>query len=426
MPEQKKKNIVVLGAGFGGIYTFKRLHSHFHGDSSVNLILVNRENYFLFTPLLHEVATGSIFAENIVEPIRKVIGCCLANFYLSEVKKISLKDKWVETDSEKVPYDRLVIALGAETNFYNTPGADEFCYTLKDLRDALRLKNHFIGTFERAVKEKRESLRRQMMHFVVIGGGPTGVELAAEMAEFFYDTFQKYFDCKEIMHELKVTIIQRGEELIPQFSSHMRKKSAEVLKNKMIDVRLGVGVVEVGKDYVVLDNGDRLATLTAIWVAGVKPSEVSFDEEIKRERGKIVVDEMLRMPSHKHVYVLGDMSSLMDQKSGKPLPALAQVATQEGKTVADNVRASLTGKKLKPFKYFHKGSLVSVGQWVAIAEFSKFHIFGHIAWWFWRTVYLSKLISWQKKFQVSVDWTINLFSPRDISRFGGGELPPKR
>lgn len=413
----KPTRIVIVGAGFGGVYTFKQLHKLVHGKEDVSLILVNPENYFLFTPLLHEVATGGIFPENIIEPLRKVVGCCLDEFHMTTMVRVRDKEKVVETKHGDIAYDYLVLATGATTNFFGTPGAEEHCYTLKSLEDAITLKNRFIALFEEAINTESLEQRRKLLHVVVVGGGPTGVELAAELSEFFYDTFVRYFNCKHIMDDVRITLVQRGEDLLPQFSKEMRQQSARILGEKRIDVRLSTGVTEVKEGKVIVDKGENIEAATVIWTAGVKPNTVTFDSSFVEEKGRHVVDEHLCIKDSKCIYALGDVAAFTPKGDERPLPQLAQVATRQGSYVAQNILRKMKKEREKKFVYRHRGNLVSLGQWAAIAEIGKHHFLGHFVWWVWRTVYLSKLVSWQKKFQVALDWTIDLISPRDISKY---------
>jgi len=413
----QKKRIVILGAGFGGVYTYKELHKIFHKNKNVELIMVSRTNYFLFTPLLHEVATGSISPENIVEPIRKVLGCCLKDLHVGEIQYISLEEKYVETSQGRVEYDYLALGLGSTTNFFGIPGAQENCFTLKDLEDAQTIKNRCIDMCEQALHVTDPELRKKMLRFVVIGGGPTGVELSAELIEFFHKTLDAYFCDQNIKHDAEIVLVHRDAELLPMFPEKLRSKSLNILKSKGIRIDLNTEVVRVDHEGVHTKDGKVIATSTPIWTAGIMPTPVRFDVEVKNSRGYIPVEQTLNIKDYPEVFVLGDIAGFIDPHTQKPLPALAQVAVKEASAVAQNIVASIKGKPLHPFHYKHKGTLVSLGQWMAAGEISRFSFSGHIAWWIWRTIYLSKLISWQKKLKVAGNWTLNLFSPRDISKF---------
>lgn len=415
--KNKKVRIVILDAGFGGTYCFKKLHTYFHKKEDIEVILVNRTNYFLFTPLLHEVATGGVLPHHIVEPLRKVLGCCLADFHLAEVAKVYLKKQYVQTSKGNIPYNYLVLALGAQTDFYDIPGTKEYAFTLKSLQDAQSLKNHFIQIFERVEKEKSDNEQTKLLRFAIVGGGPTGVEMAAEMSEFFYETMKKHHEKSSILSKIHIILIQRPKELLPQFSPPLRKISLEVITKKHIDVLLEKEVIRLGKDFIELNGNEIIPCRTIIWAAGVTPSKIPFDQAPSQDsKRKILVNEFLQIPPYKNVFAIGDIANVKDKKTQKPLPTLAQVAVKEGEAVADNIKLILTNKPLTPFQYKHQGYLISLGQWLAIGEIKNIVLEGPWVWWLYRIVYLSKLLSWQKKIKVALDWTLNIFSPRDISQ----------
>ena len=240
---RESAKIVIIGNGFGGTYTLKALGKIFKNNPKVEITLVGEKNYFLFTPLLHEVATGGINPENIIEPIRKVLGSCLSKFYLGKAGLINLKNQTVAVDNHQLSYDYLVLAPGAQTNFYNISGASKYCFTLKSIDDAIRIKNHCITQMERASQTANSTERKKMLTFVVVGGGPTGVEMAAELQEFIRETFSGYFK-KEIIADASVLLIERGSELMSSFNIAIRKKSLRVLLEKGIQVVLNTAVKE--------------------------------------------------------------------------------------------------------------------------------------------------------------------------------------
>lgn len=409
--------IVIAGAGFAGTYTYKCLHKHTHNNKDISIALINRHNHFLFTPLLHEVATGSIAPETIIEPLRKVLRCCLGELHVENIKSINTKENIITTDTHTVPYDYLVLALGSETNFYGIPGAQEHSFTLKDLQDALKLKNHIITQCERACHESDPDKRKQLLTFCVIGGGPTGVELAAELSEFLYHTLDPLYQ-GHLKEAINIILVQRSPELVPQFDKKIRKRSLHVLKKKNITVKLGTTVIGVSKNHLTLDNKTKVPSQTTIWVAGVKPVEIKTDVPLPRDEfGRIHVNENLKVANTSNIYALGDGARSQNPGSHKPLPALAQVATKQASITADNILADIAHTNKKQFAYRSSGELLSLGQWTAAGEIKGFTFFGRLAWWIWRTIYLSKLLSRRKKLKVATDWTLNLFSPRDISKW---------
>lgn len=409
--------ILIIGGGFGGIYTLKNLHKIFHKNKNIEISLISEQNYFLFTPLLHEVASGSINGENIIEPIRKIMKCCLKNFYSGKAEFINLKEKIVKIGDLSVSYDYLILAPGAQTNFFNTIGAEKNCLTLKTIEDANKIKNHCIAQMDKASQEKDEEKIKKILNFVIVGGGPTGVELAAELQELITESFSRYYP-PEIIKNASVILMQKNAELIPQFGEKMRKKSLEVLQKKDIQVMLNMTVQEVTPSSILVNNEKSIPTETVIWTAGIKPNLIEFEQNIEKNKDdRILVNEFLQMKNHPEVFVLGDAAAFTDIKTNTLLPALAQVAEKEAKNIAQNINRIIHDQNPQSFFYQSSGTLISLGKWMAIGEIFGRTFSGHIAWWVWRTVYLSKLISFRKKVEVAIDWTMDLFSPRDISRF---------
>jgi len=399
--------IVILGGGFGGVYTLKYLHRFFHNKKEVKLILVNKKNYFLFTPLLHEFATGGVSLENLVEPVREIIKCCDYEFIHGEVEKIDLEKKIVYLRKKEIKYDYLVIALGSKTNFYNIPGAKENSFTLKSLDDAIKLRNHFIHMFELAANNDNEG----NLTFVIVGGGATGVELAGEMSDYFYKTFSKIYS-KEVISKVKIILIERGNELISQFSPKLRQKALERLKKQNINVLLSKGVVEVGENFFKLDDGEIIKTKTVIWTAGIEPNLPEIIGNVERDnKGRLIVNEYLQVKNYENVFAIGDVCCFVQNE--KPLPQLAQVAVRQAEIAGKNIFNLIKNKPLEKFIYKHQGDLISLGRFFAIGEIKGFAFSGFFAWILWRVVYLSKMISNKDKIKTFIDWLLDIFYPRD-------------
>lgn len=417
------KRIVVLGAGYGGTYVFKHLHRRFHGTGEAELLLINKTNYFISTPFLHEVATGNLSPEHIVEPLRKVLNCTHEQFLQSEVESVSLEKREVLTHDGVISYDYLVLATGAETNFRGVPGAAEQGWQLKTLEHAIALKNRFIEMFEQAAAILGAHVRSpadapsiaELLHFVVVGGGATGVELAAEMADLFYQTFAAYYD-ERLIGWAKITLVHAGDELLANFQESIRVRSKRVLRNKKVELRFGLSVSEVSPDGLCLTNGEKIKARTIIWVAGVRPALPVFDIKLGLEAGRITVNQYLQLPNYPEVFALGDLAAFRNPDSPGPLPMLAQVAHRQAQGVARNVIRLVEGRSVLNYTYKHQGDLVSLGDWIAAGELFGIRLFGHLTWFIWRGVYLAKLISPAKKAKVLLDWIVDLFSPRDIAQ----------
>ena len=412
MVNENRKRIVILGGGFGGIYTYQhlvRLTRHLKG---VEIVMVNNTNHFLFTPLLHEVATGSIDPKHLGEPIR-YIAPELDAFYECSVDRVSLAEKTVYTSHGQIPYDYLVVALGSQSFFFGTPGAKEYAFTLKTLKQARDLKNRCISLFERAAHISDHEELKSLLSFVVVGGGPTGVELAAELQEFLEESLARVYPVS-LKQYLSITLVQRGEELVPQFPPLFRDTARRALEKKGIKLFFNRGVTEVKEDGVMLDNGEYIGAQTTVWTAGVAPVVPELDVEVaKDKRGRLIVDGGLQVKNQPGVYAIGDTAAYGDPA----LPALAQVAVDEAKMVAKAIVAHIEGKEhvLPAYEYRSKGTLMSLGRFKAVGEVGGYVFRGPLMWWLWRTIYLSKMYSWRKRLRVVVDWTFDLFTSRDIT-----------
>jgi NADH dehydrogenase len=410
-----KKRIVILGGGFGGLYTYKGLYKYFD-KNEIDITIVNRTNYFLFTPLLHEVATGSLSDQQVVESIRQIIYKTNDHLHIAELVSIDCDNQIVKTTIGELPYDVLVIALGATTNFFNAPGAEKYCMVLKDLGDAIKIKNLLIDTFEKASEIKNEKDRRHALSFAVVGGGPTGVELISEMAELCLDTFDRYYHDLIDPEDISLYLINRDVNVLSPFHEDLRKKALSSLRESGVKVMLNTGVKEVQKDKIIFTNDSVLPINHVIWTAGVKPNTPKFIHPIALDNwGRIVVNSSLQMPDHPNVFAIGDIASLAGP-DGKPLPMLAQVAVKQGLLTGHNIKKLIHSKKLLSFSYKSKGTLASVGQWKAVADIYGMRFSGPFAWFLWRTVYLFKFFSHSKKIKIIVDWTMNIFYPRDITK----------
>jgi len=414
-PASVRPRVVILGTGFGGVHTYSRLRNILNPQEA-DIVLIDRNNYFLFTPMLHEVATGGLNRQHIIEPTRRIIRRSADDLLIAEVKMINLDKKTVRTSKGTIPYDYLVIATGATTNFFGVPGAQKYSCVLKNLGDAVRLRDHFIDTFEKASRINNRADRQRMLSFAVVGGGATGVELAAEMADFFYKTFAAYYKNIYCAEEVRLCLVNRGAELIGQFHPALRAKALEILKEKGVEVRLNSGVEEVTKDGLKLSEGGFLPAQTVVWTAGVTPNTPQFKSKIEIERGRIKVDDFLRVKGRKDIFALGDVAQFVQGKDARPLPMLAQVATKEARVAARNIARSIRGKAPKSFLYHSKGELLSLGQWRAIGNIFGMNLSGPHIWWLWRTVYLLKFNSWVKRVKIAIDWTVNAFAPRDIAK----------
>ena len=405
--------VVILGAGFGGIQTYTSLRKA--GRKDIQVTIINRTNYFLFTPLLHEVATGGLGHHNVVEAVREIIGRDSASFLQAEIEAIDMTNRTVHTSVRDVPYDTLVIATGATTAYYGIPGAEEHGLVLKTLDDALRLRNRVIDLFEQA-NQRTPAERKQLLSFAVVGGGATGVEIATELADLFNDTFRIFYANDFNRKEVSLSLISADKELLIPFHPHLRRKAAHVLEREGINVKLNMQVKEVTPDGLLFADGTTLQASTVVWAAGVRSLMPKANEGLTCDKGgRAMVDAFLRADRREDVFALGD-SACFANLEGKPLPMLAQVAVQQGRVVAENILRTIDQQPLKAFEFKMKGQLVSLGRLQAAAQIGPFRFSGPLAWFIWRTVYFFEFHSWSKRFKIGMDWFVNLFFPRDITR----------
>lgn len=429
-----RPHVVILGAGFGGVYVAKKLLRAVR-RGEIDVTIVNRTNYFLFTPLLHEVATGSLNPRSVSEPLREIFVGTKVRIVQGTVNGINTAKRTVEVKSNSTTitliYDRLLVATGAETNYYGIPGAAEHCLPLKSTRDASIIRNRVIDAFEEAVLTEDPARRRELLSFVIVGGGPTGVELCAEMAEFIEGMVRRYYGkthCRpgDPRHceaeEPTITLVNATKDLLEMFAPSLRAHARKHLAKMGVDVRLETTVTEVTKNEIVFSNGVRIPTTTVMWAAGVKAAVPRFeDTQPTLSGGRLAVDNYFRILNHDDIYAMGDTAAYFDSHGPKvnarPLPQLAQVAEGQADTVAQNILSSFTDKKLlHDFHYHSKGSMVSVGQWFAIGEIYSMDIAGWFTWWMWRTVYLSKFASWRKRVHIGIEWFLQMFMARDITK----------
>jgi len=431
-----RPRIVILGAGFGGMYVAKRLAS-LAKRGLIDLTIVNKTNYFLFTPLLHEVATGGLSPRSVAEPLREIFRKSGAHIAQGSIKSINAAQRKVTIDNGSstcvIPYDYLVVATGAETNYYNIPGADKFTLPLKSLYDAAIIRSQIIDSFEKAIMVATPYERKKLLSFVVVGGGATGVEVTAELADFTLAMAKRYYqnthcEPEESGHcrpeETTITLIHMGKELLEMFAPSLRKAAEERLTKSGVILKLSSTVSEVTAEGIKLTDGSMIPTTTVIWSAGVKAIIPNFEGGTPAlAGGRLIVDQYFRIQGQDRIFALGDVAGYVDvhdfqkdSKNTKALAMLAQVAVAESKIVAGNIIAAIKNKPLKDFHFHSQGSMVSVGQWFAIGEIFSMNIAGRLTWWLWRTVYLFKFASWQKRVRIALDWTLDFFYPRDITK----------
>ncbi|MDB5051290.1 MAG: hypothetical protein JWO30_4361 [Fibrobacteres bacterium] len=393
-----KPRVVVVGAGFGGLRAARVLgHS-----GKVQVTVLDKRNHHLFQPLLYQVATAALNASDIAVPIRQV----LANFkdihvHMETVTAVDLEAKEVITDSDRHPYDYLVLACGATHSYFGHDEWEELAPGLKTVEQALEIRRRLLTSLERAEKEDDPAVQARLLTFVVIGGGPTGVELAGAVAELTRSILASEF--RNIKHHTaRVILVQGDDRLLPSFPPELSEKSKLALERKGVEVKLGRVAKEVTPMGVRLEY-EFIETVNVLWAAGVKPSPLNKILGVPLDKqGRVVVDADLSLPGHKEVFVIGDQAHF-DTPDG-PLPGLGAVATQEGAACAHNILREVAGKARRPFHYLDKGTMAVIGRNFAVSEIRTLKFSGYFAWLMWLFVHIMLLVGFRNRVLVFINW----------------------
>ena len=413
----RKKRIVILGGGFGGVYAAMYLEKLLARQSAVEICLVSHDNFFLFTPMLHEIAASDLEITNIVNPLRKLLR--KVEVLLGDVNQIDLPNKRVlisrgyRNDSKQIDYDHLVIALGSITNFYDIPGLAGLAVAMKSLRDAIQLRAQIIRHLEEANSECNLADRQSLLTFVVAGGGFAGVETVAALNDFVREALPFYPNLSEDM--LRVMLVHSGLAILPELGESLGRYAEKVLSRRGVEIRLKNRVKSVTESKVFLADGVSIPSRTLVWTAGTVPSPIISSLPCAKERGRLLVNQFLGVPDWPDVWAVGDCAFVPDIRNpGQSHPPTAQHAIREGRVVAQNIAAALLGRPLRSFSFKTIGLLASIGRRMGVARIFGFNFSGFFAWWMWRTVYLSKLPGLDKKVRVAFDWTLDLLFPKDV------------
>lgn len=416
---QKTKRILILGGGFGGLYTALNLERSVANEPDVEVMLVNRENFFLFTPMLHEVAASDLDITHIVSPIRKLLK--KVRIFNGDVEKIDLDRKVVsvshgqEHHKHELPYDHLVLGLGSTTNFYGNKGLEENAMTMRSLGDAIYLRNHMISNLEEADFECCPKVREPLLNFVVAGGGFAGVETIAGINDFLREALKFYPNLNESM--IRVILVHAGGVILPELNERLGKYAQEKLRGRGVEIKLDTRVSDVNGNILTLSDGEQIITNSIIWTAGTTPNALLETLPCEKDRGRLCTDEFMELPGYRGVWALGDCASILDPMSGMPYPPTAQHAIRQGRVLAKNIEATLRGKRKKAFVFETIGQLAALGRRTGVAQIFGYNFSGFIAWWLWRTIYLMKLPRFEKKLRVAIDWTLDLLFAKDPVQF---------
>ncbi len=419
--EPDRPHVVVVGAGFGGLEVIRQLNG-----KPVNVTIVDQNNYHLFQPLLYQVATAGLAPYDIAYPVRRMLRSRKnERFCLGRVKKIDLDRKQLFTENEEIHYDYLILAVGSVTNFFGIQSVEENALTLKGLLDAEAIRAHLVRQFEAASHEDDPVKRQALLTIVLVGGGPTGVELAGAISELFYGVMLK--DYPNIRpEELHVVVVEAMDRLLAMLPKDLSANALKVLKKKHVDVQFNEFVTGYDGKQVTFKEGQPLQTRTLIWTAGARANPLldSLDEQQGR-LGRIKVAPTLQIPGYPEAFVIGDAAYLED-KQGVPHPMLATVALQEGELAVKNILRLIRNEDPEVFQYKDPGMLATIGRSDAVADVGGFKFTGFLAWMVWLVVHIYQLVGFRNRVIVFINWIFQyIFHDRPL-RIVSKEQEPVR
>lgn len=396
-------HIVIIGAGFGGMHAAKML-----AGKPVRVTLIDKRNYHLFQPLLYQVATAGISPHEIAYPVRAIFQKQKNfTFLMSRVTRVDFASQTVFTEQNTLEYDYLIIAAGASVNFFGNESLEKNALSLKDVSDAVLMRNHVLRTFELAALEQDPQQRQALLTFVVVGGGPTGVETAGALSELIRLVLRRDYPRLDLSH-VRVLLLEAAGSILAALPPDLQQSAIRELSAKHVEVRLGSMVKNFDGKVVTLNDGTQIATQTVLWSAGVQAASLMGKLGLEQvHSGRVSILPTLQLPAHPNVYVIGDAAYLEEQS--KALPMVATVATQQGEHAAKNILADLQKKPLKPFKYLDLGTMATIGRNAAVANALGMHFRGFPAWVVWLVIHLIGLIGFRNRLIVLINWTWDYF-----------------
>lgn len=399
------KKVLIVGGGFAGIKAAKALGN----KNGVEVILIDRRNYHLFQPLLYQVATAGLSPAEISGPIRGILSRYKnISVFLDKVQSVDLKNKTVITMDRSVSYDYLILACGAQHSYFTHPEWEEDAPGLKTLEQATEIRRRILMAYEMAEKEDSPDKQKQNLTFVIVGGGPTGVELAGTIAEISRHTLTRDFRRIDPSNT-RVILIEAGPRILASFDPKLSRQAARDLEDLGVQIWTSTRVTDIKKDYVTLGD-EVLRASTIIWAAGVKPSVLNQTLNAPLDKvGRVIVEKDLSIKDYPQTFVLGDQACCFDE-NGKPLPGLASVAMQQGALAAENILADIKGQQRKTFRYLDKGQMATIGRRKAIAQMHTLKLSGFFAWFMWLFIHVYYLIGFKNKIFVIWQWAYAYFT----------------
>src|ERR671921_139760 len=418
-----EKKVLVVGGGFGGYTAATDLCELVKDREDVGVLVVAKNNFFTFWPMVPGIVSSDIDARNVAQPLRRALITAGASFRRAEGKEIDLDKKVVVADGGiEFPFDHILISLGGLPNFFGIPGVEEHSLTMRGVEDAERIRNRVIERFEE-VSLIRGEVPESKLTFVVIGGGATGVETASELYNLVHEALEPDYPNID-PHRVRIFLLEALDHILPELDPALRRAARTRLQNQRIEVRTGAMAEEITGDCVKLKGGDNISTENVIWTAGNRPNQAIYDFGLPTdERNGIKVDEHLRVEGHTNIWAVGDCAAIPDtrEENGRGVPPTAQAAVQEGKVVAKNILATIDGKEdeMEPFEYRPLGQLVELGSDFAVNDVMGVRFTGTLAAIFWRLAYLTRLDSPQSKAHQATDWLMGYLMRPAVTQVRG-------
>ncbi len=404
MKPEKLPHVVIVGAGFGGLETAQKLR-----NAPVQITLIDRQNYHLFQPLLYQVAIAGLVPSQIAYPLRTIFRKQKnLTFQMGEVTSIDFDGRYVRANGSVIAYDYLVLSVGGQTNFFGLNAVEENGFQLKSIESATGTRNHLLRMFERASREVDPDVRKAFLTFVVVGGGPTGVETAGALAELITHVMTKDYPQMDLS-EVRVLLIEATDTVMVAYPDELRKATIRLLESKKVEILLNTRLTDYNGRRLTLADGSHIDAHTLIWTAGVRSAELTDRLGVQQAAAKRVrVEPTLQLPQHPEVFVIGDAAYVEDEK-GQPLPMLATVAQQQAKTAARNLQKILKGEKPESFRYKDPGLLATIGRNAAVARIWGLSFSGFIAWVIWVGLHIFRLIGFRNRLVVLINWAWDYF-----------------
>ena len=404
MEPEKLPHVVIVGAGFGGLETAQRLR-----NAPVQITLIDRQNYHLFQPLLYQVAIAGLVPSQIAYPLRTIFRKQKnLTFQMGEVTSIDFEGRYIRSNGSVIAYDYLVLSVGGQTNFFGLGGVEENGFQLKSIENAISTRNHLLRMLERASREPDPDIRKALLTFAVVGGGPTGVETAGALVELITHVMAKDYPQMDLS-EVRVLLIEALDSVMLAYPDELRKATMNLLKNRGVEVLLNTRLTDYNGRRITLADGGYVDAYTLIWTAGVRAAEIADRLGVRQASGgRVRVEPTLQLPQHPEVFVIGDAAYVEDSK-GQPLPMLATVAQQQAKVAARNLQKILSGESPQPFQYEDPGLLATIGRNAAVARIWGLSFSGFIAWLIWVALHIYRLIGFRNRLVVLINWAWDYF-----------------